>query len=90
MCAHNIPFSIYKKKKFTLNYPKSVLWDFSKGLKNKLEIAEVNEPSAFEPMKVYCNSGLIFSLDCPYLLESIFYSQPNLMFFFPLQVMLLS
>ena len=27
---------------------------FSKGLKNKFEIVMVNEPSVFEPLKVYC------------------------------------
>ena len=27
---------------------------FSKGLKNKFEIAVVNEASVFEPLKVYC------------------------------------
>ena len=27
---------------------------FSKGLKNKLEIIKINEPSMFEPLKVYC------------------------------------
>ena len=35
-----------KKKKFTLNYPKSAAMEFfSKGLKNKFEIAVINEPS---------------------------------------------
>ena len=43
------------KKKFTLNYPKSVAMGFfSKGLKNEFEIAVVNEPSVFEPLRVYC------------------------------------
>ena len=27
---------------------------FSKGLKNEFDTAVVNEPSVFEPMKVYC------------------------------------
>ena len=27
---------------------------FSKGLKNEFETAVVNEPSVFEPLKVYC------------------------------------
>ena len=27
----------------------------SKGLNNEFEIAEVNEPSVFEPLKFYCN-----------------------------------
>ena len=30
------------------------LFDFSKGLKNEFETAVVNEPSVFEPLKVYC------------------------------------
>ena len=43
------------KKKITLNYPKSAAMGFfSKGLKNEFETAMVNEPSAFEPLKVYC------------------------------------
>ena len=42
------------KKKIILNYPKSAAMVFSKGLKNKFEIAVVNEPSVFEPLKVYC------------------------------------
>ena len=43
------------KKKVTLNFPKSAAMRFfSKGLKNKLEIAVVNEPSVFEPLKFYC------------------------------------
>ena len=42
------------KKKITPNYPKSAATDFSKGLKNEFETAVVNEPSVFEPLKVYC------------------------------------
>ena len=54
---NNIPFSIRKKKKFTLNWPKSAAREFfSKGLKNEFEIAVVNEQSGFEPLKVYCMS----------------------------------
>ena len=30
------------------------LLDFSKGLKDELERAVVNEPSVFEPLKFYC------------------------------------
>ena len=42
-------------KKNTLNYPKSAAMGFfSKGLKNELETAVVNEPSVFEPLKFYC------------------------------------
>ena len=53
MRTHNIPFSIKKKKSpyIILNlYP----WDFSKGPKNEFKTAVVNEPSVFEPLKVYC------------------------------------
>ena len=43
------------KKKITLNYPKSAAMGFcSKGLKEEFEIALVNEPSVFEPLKFYC------------------------------------
>ena len=55
MSTHNIPFSIFLKKRKT---PYSILnlqiWDFSKGLKNELVTAVVNEPSVFKPLKVYC------------------------------------
>ena len=30
------------------------LLDFSQGFKNEFEIAVVNEPSVFEPLKFYC------------------------------------
>ena len=45
-------FSI--KKKLILNYPKSAATGFSKGLKNELVTAVVNESSVFEPLKLYC------------------------------------
>ena len=46
----------YVKKKITLNYSKSaVMGFFPKGLKNEMETAVVNEPSVFEPQKIYCN-----------------------------------
>ena len=38
------------KKKITLNYPKSA----AIGIKNEFEIATVNKPSVFEPLKVCC------------------------------------
>ena len=51
----NTKYTIFKiKKKITLNYLKSAAIDFSKGLKNEFETAVVNEPSVFEPFKVYC------------------------------------
>ena len=54
MSAHNISFSILKKK-IKLNYPKSAAMGlFSYELKNEFETAVVNEPSVFEPMKFYC------------------------------------
>ena len=47
------------KEKITLNYPKynnvCRYRIFSKGLKNEFETAVVNEPSVFEPLKIYCN-----------------------------------
>ena len=43
------------KSKITINYPESASMDFFyKGLKNEFETAVVNEPSVFEPLKVYC------------------------------------
>ena len=43
------------KKRITLNYSKSAAMGFcSKGLKNELETAVVNEPSVFEPRTFYC------------------------------------
>ena len=54
MSTHNIPFSLFKKK-IALNYLKSeAMGFFSKALKNEFEIAMVNEPSVFEPLKFYC------------------------------------
>ena len=56
MSTRNIPFSI-SKRKITLIYSKSAAMGFcSKGLKNEFETAVVNEPSVFEPLKVYCTS----------------------------------
>ena len=47
-------FNIKKENYFSkitfLNLP---LWDFSKGLKNELEAAMVDELSVFEPLKFY-------------------------------------
>ena len=46
-------------KKITLNYPRSAAMEFcSKGLKNELEIAVVNEPSVLESLKFYCTIEL--------------------------------
>ena len=49
MSKHNVPFQ-YQKKTTTENHRKlsqMQLWDISKGLKNKVETAVVNEPSVF-------------------------------------------
>ena len=53
---HNI---INIKKKITQNYPKynnvcSYGICFVRGVKNEFELAVVNEPSVFEPLKFYC------------------------------------
>ena len=43
------------EKEITLNYPKSAAMGFfSKGTKNEYETGLANEPSVFEPLKVYC------------------------------------
>ena len=46
--------SIQKQEKSPQTILNLQLWDFSKGLKNEFETAVVNEPSGFEPLKVYC------------------------------------
>ena len=53
MSTHKIPFSI-KKKKITLNYPKSAALGFFQGTQDEFETALVNEQSLFKPLKVYC------------------------------------
>ena len=57
------------KKKITLNYPKynnvCSYGIFSWGLKDEFETAMVNEPSVFEPLKVYCRYS---KMDLCYLL----------------------
>ena len=44
----------YTKENQLKIIPNLQLLDFSKGLKNEFETAVVNEPSVFEPLKVYC------------------------------------
>ena len=63
MSTHNIPFFNMKKKN-TLNYSSSAAMNFSKGLKNEFELAVVNEPSVFEPLKFYCASFELVLLLC--------------------------
>ena len=41
------------KMKIILNYPKSAVMGFSKGLKNEFEAAVANKPSVFKPPKFY-------------------------------------
>ena len=55
MRSHNIPFQYEKEKHPKLSQICSYR-NFSKGLKNEFEIAMVNEPSVFEPLKFYCMS----------------------------------
>ena len=55
----DMTLDVYRGRKTTtqqqINYSKSAAMGFfSKGLKNKFETAVVNEPSDFEPLKVYC------------------------------------
>ena len=51
----NTQYTIFNiKKKITLNYSKSAtMFSFPKGFKNEFKSAVVNEPSVFEPLKVY-------------------------------------
>ena len=51
-----IQYTIFNMKtKINLDYSKSAAMRFfPKGLKNEFETAVVNEPSVFEPLKVYC------------------------------------
>ena len=56
MISHNIPFSIYKLDNQLKLFQICRYWIFSKGLKNEFETAVVNEPSVFEPLKVYCDT----------------------------------
>ena len=51
--THNIPFLIEKENHPELSQICS-FGIFSKGLKKEFKTAEVNEPSVFEPLKVYC------------------------------------
>ena len=51
-------FLYYHKYNNFLSYGR-----FSKGLMNEFEIAMVNEPSVFEPLKFYCICRLISVLD---------------------------
>ena len=51
----NTQYTIFNiKKKITKIIPNLQLWDFFKGLKNKFQIAMVNMPSVFKPLKFYC------------------------------------
>ena len=55
---HTIFSTLYKEEKSALIILNLPLRDFSKGLKNELETAVVNEPSVFEPMKFYSTCDL--------------------------------
>ena len=54
MKTHNIPFQYKIENHCKLSKTCSQVI-FSKGLKNEFETAVVNEPSVFEPLKVYCS-----------------------------------
>ena len=49
MSTHNIPFLNIKKSSSIIRNLQ--LWDLLQGLKKEFEIAVVNEPSVFEPLK---------------------------------------
>ena len=56
MSTHNIHFQD-KIKDLKLSQLQYYVFSYGKsfyGLKNELEIAEVNEPSVFKPLKFYC------------------------------------
>ena len=53
MSTHNQHTIFNIKQKSPKNFPNLQLWDFSYGLKNEFETAMVNEPSVFEPPKLY-------------------------------------
>ena len=52
-CTQYTILNTKKKKKIKLSLICSY-GIFSKGLKNEIETAVVNEPSVFEPLKFYC------------------------------------
>ena len=52
MSIYNIPFSIQRRKKITVKFPKYAAMGY--GTKNKFETAVVNEPSVFEPLRFVC------------------------------------
>ena len=58
-------------KKITLNYPKSAAMGFFPGLKNEFETAEVNKPSVFQPLKLYCMKNLMKIVGFFYFFENI-------------------
>ena len=54
MSTHNIPFSIKRENQPKLSQIYSYVV-FSKGLKDEFDTAVVNDPSVFEPLKVFCS-----------------------------------
>ena len=55
MFSLELPQLSILKKKNTLKYPKfAAMGFFFRGTQNEFEIALVNEPSGFEPLKFYC------------------------------------
>ena len=54
MSTHSLPILICKNRKHPKSSKICSYGSFFKGLKNEFEIAVVNEPSVFEPLKFYC------------------------------------
>ena len=58
MSTHNISLSI-KKENHTNTKMSAAVRYFCVGLENEFEIAVVNEPLLFEPVKFNCNSYIV-------------------------------
>ena len=58
-CTKYTIFNIIKKENDTKLSQICSFGIFSEGLKNEFETAVVNEPSVFEPLKLYC---MLFSI----------------------------
>ena len=75
------------KKKITPNYSRSAALGFiSKGIENEFETAVINEPSVFEPLRVYCIGTpipfsviiIIFSIPATYKLGPVVHCYSSL------------
>ena len=70
MSTHNIPIFIIKKE----THLKLSYGIFPRDSKNQFEIALVNEPSVFEPLKVYCI--------CNFTCENVFFFSSHFLLIF--------